>query len=78
MEISVDGDSTAKCCRGNVSMSDNPGIKVRPVTPELIRDFIEWTGIASMFLSSPEGAAFGQELRAVFELALAKSMETGQ
>lgn len=51
-------------------MRDAPGVPVRPVTTELIKEFIQWTHDVSMFHSSPEGAAFACELRAVFALAL--------
>ena len=41
----------------------------RPVTPELLDEFVKWTHTASMFTNSPEGAAFGFELRDVIRLA---------
>jgi hypothetical protein len=44
--------------------------QIREVTGALIREFVEWTHDVSMFYSSPGGAAFGEELRAVFAIAL--------
>ncbi len=41
----------------------------RPVTTDLLVQFVAWTRTADMFLSSPQGAAFGEELRDVFKLA---------
>jgi hypothetical protein len=50
----------------------------RPITSDLIREFVEWTHKAPMFLSSPQGAAFATELRAVFLIALeAQAMNCG-
>lgn len=41
----------------------------RPVTLSLLDDFENWTRTASMFLTSPEGSAFAEEMRAVINLA---------
>jgi len=41
----------------------------RPVTTDLLVDFVVWTRTADMFLSSPEGATFAEELREVLKLA---------
>jgi hypothetical protein len=41
----------------------------RPITPQILVEFMEWTREAPMFLTSPEGRAFAQELRVVLELA---------
>jgi hypothetical protein len=41
----------------------------REITPQLLSEFEVWTQTASMFLASPEGRAFGAELREVIRLA---------
>lgn len=46
-----------------------PTIKPREITPALLNEFTKWTQEAPMFTSSPQGAAFAQELRDVFNLA---------
>jgi hypothetical protein len=43
--------------------------KPRPITPAFLNELVEWTRTADMFRSSPEGRAFGEEMRAVIELA---------
>jgi hypothetical protein len=44
-------------------------LQSRKITSTLLGEFEQWTRTASMFVSSPQGAAFGEELRAVFALA---------
>ncbi len=45
------------------------GIKPREITHELLHELSVWTRQSPMFLSSPQGKAFGVELREVFDLA---------
>jgi hypothetical protein len=49
-------------------MDEHPVIQ-RPITQALINEFITWTRVSLMFLTSPEGKSFGRELRQVFRLA---------
>jgi hypothetical protein len=49
----------------NMSVTTRP----REVTSELLAEFMAWTRSADMFLSSPQGEAFGAELRSVLLLA---------
>ena len=44
-------------------------IDPRPVTAELLDEFERWTHTTAMFSSSPQGAAFADELREVIGLA---------
>lgn len=44
-------------------------IQPRQITPGLLDDFEKWTREAPMFLSSPQGVAFAQEMRSVIRLA---------
>lgn len=41
----------------------------RPITQDVLEEFFKWTVEAPMFLDSPEGRAFGSELRDVICLA---------
>jgi hypothetical protein len=41
----------------------------RPITRDVLEQFFAWTRSAPMFLSSPEGRQFGEELREAFNLA---------
>jgi hypothetical protein len=41
----------------------------RPITFELLEQFDQWTRMADMFRISPEGIAFGEEMRDVINLA---------
>jgi hypothetical protein len=41
----------------------------RPITRDVLDEFFAWTRSAPMFLSSPEGRQFGEELREAFNLA---------
>ena len=52
-------------------MTDQPQttVPVREITPQLLDKFVAWTRRAEMFQSSPEGAAFAEELRQVLNLA---------
>jgi hypothetical protein len=43
--------------------------RARPITPQLLDEFAEWTQKAEMFTMSPEGRAFGEEMRTVIHLA---------
>jgi hypothetical protein len=40
----------------------------RPITRAVLEEFFVWTRSAPMFLSSPEGRQFGEELREAFTL----------
>jgi len=44
-------------------------VSPRPVTADLLVEFVAWTRTADMFRSSPQGEAFGEELREVFKMA---------
>ena len=44
-------------------------IEPRPVNTDLLAELMAWTRTADMFLSSPQGRAFGEELREVIILA---------
>jgi hypothetical protein len=48
---------------------DKITVMPREVNTELLAEFIAWTRTADMFRSSPQGEAFGAELRLVFLLA---------
>jgi hypothetical protein len=41
----------------------------REITHKVIDEFEVWTRRATMFVSSPEGRTFGEELRSIFALA---------
>ena len=56
-------------------MSSHARLDPRPITPELLDEFECWTHTALMFISSPEGDAFGKEMRGVITLAR-KALET--
>ncbi len=53
----------------NPSFMAVPRFPVRPVTVNLLMEFEDWTRSAPMFLSSPQGTAFAEELREVIRLA---------
>lgn len=64
----MDGGSLELVRTTDMSNS-NTTVKPRPVTPALLKEFMQWTREAPMFLTSPQGQAFAEELRVVFELA---------
>lgn len=41
----------------------------RHISREILDEFLGWTRTAPMFLSSPEGRVFGEEMRSVICLA---------
>ena len=43
--------------------------KPRPITRQVLDEFMAWTRNAEMFKSSPQGRVFGKELREAINLA---------